>query len=63
MFAGLLRTCVAFCRIVFRDVKPENLLLTEKGWLKLTDFGFAKVLTSGAVACLADFLSTGRDLT
>lgn len=34
-------------KIVFRDVKPENLLLTEKGWLKLTDFGFAKVLTSG----------------
>jgi serine/threonine protein kinase len=27
---------------VYRDLKPENLLLDEFGYLKITDFGFAK---------------------
>lgn len=30
---------------MYRDLKPENIMMGEDGYLKMIDFGFAKVVT------------------
>ena len=34
--------------VIHRDVKPENMLLNNMGYVKLADFGFAKRLGIGS---------------
>jgi len=46
-YAAQITAIFEYCHgknIIYRDLKPENILLNADGYLKLTDFGFAKVI-------------------
>jgi len=40
-------SCLHAKRIAYRDLKPENLVMDDRGYIKLVDFGLAKILTGG----------------
>lgn len=48
-------TC--FGQIVHRDVKPENILVSNQGVIKLCDFGFARLVSSGGET-YTDYVAT-----
>merc|ERR1719226_392274 len=46
-YASRIASIFEYCHgknIVYRDLKPENILINIDGYVKLTDFGFAKVI-------------------
>ena len=44
--------------IIHRDVKPENLLITDKMELKLCDFGFSRLISGTCTEKLTDYVAT-----
>lgn len=52
---------VEFCHnhnCIHRDVKPENILITKNGTIKLCDFGFARILSECPGDDYTDYVAT-----
>lgn len=50
-------------KIIYRDLKPENILLDSDGYIKLADFGLAKIVNEQAVEEPNSFCGTPEYLS
>lgn len=52
--------CAHKNNIIHRDVKPQNILITEDGTVKVSDFGIAKSVTSSTVAHTTEVMGSAH---
>ena len=55
--------CAHRNKIIHRDVKPQNILVTEEGLMKVTDFGIAKSSTSSTITNTSTIMGSAHYLS
>src|SRR5215212_7239499 len=49
--------------VIHRDIKPRNILITDSGHIKVTDFGIARAAEATTVSDLGDILGSAKYMT